>query len=135
MDTAHITYLGDLRCEATHVRSGLRVVTDAPPDNQGKGEAFSPSDLTRTSLACCMMTIMGITARERDLVLSGLEARVMKRMASNPRRIAEVEVHMTLDGQGLDANARALLERAAHTCPVALSLREDLVQTVTFTYR
>ncbi|MFZ1688771.1 MAG: OsmC family protein [Flavobacteriales bacterium] len=135
MDTALVTYLGNLRCEAVHLRSGQRVVTDAPPDNQGKGEAFSPSDLMSTSLACCMMTIMGIAARDRDLPLMNLDARVVKHMASNPRRVERIEVHMGMDGAGLDEKARMILERSAYTCPVALSLREDLVQEITFTYR
>ncbi|QQR87568.1 MAG: OsmC family protein [Flavobacteriales bacterium] len=135
MDTAKVKYLGDLRCEAVHVRSGQRIVTDAPPDNQGRGEAFSPSDLTSTSLACCMLTIMGIAARDRGWDLSGMEARVVKHMASDPRRIAKVEVHFSLDGSQLDAKARTILERAAHTCPVALSLREDLVQEIVFDWQ
>ncbi len=135
MDTAHVIYLGDLRNEAVHLRSGERIITDAPPDNQGKGEAFSPTDLMSTSLACCMMSIMGIAARERGLPLDGLEARVVKHMASDPRRVARIEVHLAMDGSGLDDKARTILERAARTCPVALSLREDLIQDVTFSYR
>lgn len=135
MDTAKVKYLGELRCEAEHVRSGQRIVTDAPPDNKGRGEAFSPSDLTSTSLACCMMTIMGIAARDRGWDLSGMQARVVKHMASDPRRIAKVEVHISLDGRHLDSKARTILERAAHTCPVALSLRADLVQEIVFDWQ
>ncbi len=135
MDTAHVVYIGDLRNEAVHLRSGQRIITDAPPDNRGKGEAFSPSDLLSTSLAACMMTIMGIAARERQLPLQGLEARVVKHMASDPRRVARIEVHLTMDGFGLDDKARTILERAGRTCPVALSLREDLIQDVSFSYR
>jgi putative redox protein len=135
MDTAHVTYLGGLRNEATHLRSGQVIVTDAPPDNKGRGEAFSPTDLLSTSLACCMMTLMGIAAQERDIELGGLEARVVKHMASGPRRVERLEVHLTLDGQGLDDRLRKVLEHAARTCPVAMSLREDLIQEVTFTYR
>lgn len=135
MDTAHVVYRGELRCEATHLRSGQRITTDAPPDNKGKGDAFSPSDLMSTSLASCMMTIMGIAARERDLPLHDLEARVVKHMASDPRRVQRIEVHLSLQGAGLDDKARAILERSARTCPVSLSLREDLVQELTFIYR
>lgn len=134
MDTAHVTYIGGLRCEAVHLRSGQRILTDAPPDNQGKGEAFSPTDLLCTSLACCMMSIMGIAARDRDLPLVNLQARVVKHMSSDPRRVERIEIHMSLDGADLDGKARTILERAARTCPVALSLREDLVQEITFTY-
>jgi len=135
MDTAHVTYHGGLRTEATHLRSGQVIITDAPPDNKGRGEAFSPTDLLSTSLACCMMTLMGIAAQERAIALKDLSARVVKHMASDPRRVARIEVHLSLDGRDLDERQRTILERAARTCPVALSLREDLVQDVTFTYR
>lgn len=135
MDTASVKYLGGLRTEATHLRSGQVIITDAPPDNNGRGEAFSPTDLLSTSLACCMMTLMGIAAQERGFELPGLEARVVKHMASDPRRVARIEVHLAMDGAALDERKRTVLERAARTCPVALSLREDLVQEVTFTYR
>ncbi len=134
MDTANLTYLGDLRTEATHVRSGRKVITDAPPDNQGKGEAFSPSDLLATSLASCMMTIMGIAARDKGIPLNGLNARVVKHMTPPPRQVARIEVHLELDGAGLGEREKAILENAAHTCPVARSLRGDLVQDVHFTY-
>lgn len=134
MDTAKVTYLGDLRTEATHVRSGKQVITDAPPDNQGKGEAFSPSDLLATSLASCMMTIMGIAARDKGIPLNGLNARVVKHMTPPPRMVARIEVHLELDGTGLGEREKAILENAAHTCPVARSLRADLEQEVHFKY-
>lgn len=135
MDTAKVTYLGDLRTEATHVRSGRQVITDAPLDNQGKGEAFSPSDLLATSLASCMMSIMGIAARDKGIPLVGLTARVVKHMTPAPRRVERIEVHLELDGTGLGDREKAILENAARTCPVARSLREDLEQDVHFTYR
>jgi len=135
MDTAKVIYLGGLRNQATHLRSGEVIVTDAPPDNKGRGEAFSPTDLLSTSLACCMMTLMGIAAQEKDIVLTGLSARVVKHMASGPRRVSRIEVHLELDGAGLGQRERTILEHAARTCPVALSLREDLEQDVHFTYR
>lgn len=135
MDTAHVTHLGELRTEALHVRSGQRFITDAPVDNQGRGEAFSPTDLLATALATCMITTMDIKARAQGIVLRGLSARVVKHMAANPRRVQRVEVHLELDGQGLSAEQRALMEHTAHTCPVALSLHPDLVQEVRFTYR
>ena len=134
MNTAIVRYLGDLRCAAEHVRSGERFITDAPLDNKGKGEAFSPTDLMSTSLACCMITLMGIAANERGLLLTSLEEKVVKHMAADPRRVARIEVHISLDGSKLSEKERIILERAARTCPVALSLREDLVQEVTFTY-
>ncbi len=135
MDTAIVRYLGDLRTEARHVRSGNTIITDAPPDNKGRGEAFSPSDLLCSALASCMLTIMGIAARERDIDLVDLSARVVKHMGNGPRKVDRVEVHIELDGSKLDQHQRMVLERAAHTCPVALSLRADLVQDVRFTYR
>lgn len=134
MDTAHLTYLGELRTEAVHVRSGQRLISDAPPDNQGRGEAFSPSDLLSTSLASCMMTIMGIVARDKNIPLEGLKARVVKHMTPAPRKVERIEVHLELSGVGLEERDRAILENAALTCPVARSLREDLVQDIHFTY-
>lgn len=134
MDTAHVKYLGGLRTEAVHLRSGEKIITDAPVDNLGQGAAFSPTDLMSTSLACCMMTLMGIAAEARSIQLNGLQARVVKHMASGPRRVERIELHFELDGKELDDKQRSILEHAARTCPVALSLREELVQEVTFTY-
>lgn len=134
MDTAHVTYLGELRTEAVHVRSGQTLVTDAPLDNQGRGEAFSPTDLLSTALASCMMTLMGITARDKGIPLQGLKARVVKHMTSAPRMVERVEVHVELEGTGLGDREKAILENAARTCPVARSLRGDLVQDISFTY-
>ena len=135
MNTALVTYLGGLRTEAIHVRSGQIVTTDAPLDNQGRGEAFSPSDLLATSLACCMMTIMGIAARDKGIPLKNLSASVVKHMSPAPRRVERVEVHLTMDGDGLGDRERAILENAARTCPVARSLREDLMQDLHFEYQ
>ena len=134
MDTAHITYLGDLRTEALHVRSGQHFHTDAPVDNKGRGEAFSPTDLLATSLAACMITTMDIVARDKGIALRGLKARVVKHMAANPRRVQRVEVHLEMEGSGLSVAERELMERTAHGCPVAVSLHPDLVQDVHFSY-
>jgi len=134
MDTASVTYLGELRTEATHLRSGEQLITDAPPDNQGRGEAFSPSDLLSTSLACCMMTIMGIAARDKGIPMNGLKARVVKHMTPAPRKVERIEVHLELNGEGLGDRERGILENAARNCPVARSLREDLVQDIHFSY-
>lgn len=134
MDTAHVTYLGELRTEAVHVRSGQTLVTDAPLDNQGRGEAFSPTDLLSTALASCMMTLMGITARDKGIPLQGLKAHVVKHMTAAPRMVERVEVHVELEGDGLGDREKAILENAARTCPVARSLRADLVQDIRFTY-
>lgn len=135
MDTATVHYLGDLRCEATHLRSGQVVTTDAPPDNKGRGEAFSPTDLMSTSLAVCMITVMGIAAREKGIPYTNVRARVVKHMHPAPRRVAGVEVHIELDGGDLSEKQRAILENTARTCPVALSLDPELKQVVIFTYR
>jgi uncharacterized OsmC-like protein len=135
MDTAHIEHLGDLRTEFTHVLSGQRFATDAPVDNEGKGSAFSPTDLLAASLAGCMITTMDIVARKNGIRLSGLRARVAKHMASGPRRVQRVEVHLEMDGSCLNEDQRALMEATAHGCPVAKSLHPDLVQEVRFTYR
>jgi putative redox protein len=127
-------YLGDLRTEATHLKSGNTIVTDAPPDNNGKGEAFSPTDLTCASLNSCMMTLMGMLAQRENIVLQGLRSEIVKVMASNPRRIAEIHItftHNTLDVTDLQ---REKLKRAALTCPVALSLDPAIKQNVTFNF-
>ncbi len=126
------TYLGDLRTEAVHLRSGTRIITDAPTDNQGKGEAFSPTDLCAASLASCMLTIMGISARNHGLNIDGASASINKIMASDPRRIARVEIRLEVPGSQLDERQRKILETAAHTCPVAFSLAEGVEQVVEF---
>jgi putative redox protein len=135
MNTAKVKYLGELRTQITHLRSGSQLITDAPVDNQGKGEAFSPSDLLASALASCMLTIMGIAARERGLLLDGLEAEVIKHMQKDPRQVARIEVRIRLSGATLGPKERSVLERIAHTCPVARSLRADLEQDVTFEYQ
>lgn len=134
MDTASVTYLGELRNAAVHVRSGDRIITDAPVDNQGQGAAFSPTDLLSVALCTCILTTMGIQARARGIAFERAGARVVKHMAADPRRVARVEVHIELDAR-LTSGERAFLEGIAHTCPVALSLHPDLVQATTFSYR
>lgn len=130
MDTALVSYLGDLRTEALHPRSGERILTDAPVDNKGKGAAFSPTDLLCTALATCMMTTMGISAQGHGIPIANMQARVVKHMASDPRRVQRVEVELTIQVEGLTDRWRTLLEHSAHTCPVALSLSSDLVQDI-----
>jgi len=115
-------YQGELRCKASHGPSGTELETDAPTDNQGKGERFSPTDLVATSLSTCMLTIMGIVAERHGWDLKGCEAQVEKTMTSEvPRRIAQLTVWVSLPAH-LDAQQRALLQRAAEQCPVKLSL-------------
>ncbi|MEZ4807092.1 MAG: OsmC family protein [Flavobacteriales bacterium] len=135
MDTAHITYLGALRTTCTHVRSGERIVTDAPIDNKGKGEAFSPTDLLATALGGCILTTMAIVAAEKGYAFDSATARVVKHMASSPRRVQRVEVHIELDGKAFDPKARSIMEHTALTCPVARSLAGDLEQDIRITYK
>ncbi|MFD2721907.1 OsmC family protein [Hymenobacter monticola] len=135
MNTATARYAGNLRTEATHVASGTTIQTDAPVDNHGRGEAFSPTDLVSTALGACIITTMGIVAERHAWDLTGSSFDVTKHMSTEaPRRIAQIDVTLRLPA-ALDANARTVLELAAHTCPVALSLHPDLVQNVVFEYR
>jgi uncharacterized OsmC-like protein len=127
-------YLGGLRTEVTHLKSGNKLITDAPPDNNGKGEAFSPTDLTCASLNSCMMTLMGILAEREGIELTGLRSEIVKVMASNPRKIAEVQITFTHDNLKATDVQKEKLRRAALTCPVALSLEPALKQTVTFNF-
>lgn len=130
--TSKIVYKGGLRTEATHLRSNTKIETDAPVDNQGKGESFSPTDLAATSLGACMMTIMGIAARDRDIDLENTEIELEKIMAAAPRRISEIRVNVHFPPRDLSGETRAYFERIARNCPVAKSLHPDIVQTIRF---
>jgi uncharacterized OsmC-like protein len=134
MPTVRIAYPGDLRTEATHLQSGTTILTDAPTDNQGRGEAFSPTDLTATSLGTCIITTMGIRCRPQGLDFAGTEVEVTKIMSAQPpRRIARVEVTLRMrTNVELTAEQRQFCEEIAHTCPVALSLHPDTEQAVRF---
>jgi putative redox protein len=136
MPTAKITYLGDLRCQSTHVQSGTAILTDAPTDNHGKGEAFSPTDLVATALGTCLLTTVAIFAQRDGIDISGSEVDVQKVMSSTPpRRIAEVIVDIHFKSNvPLDDSQKAKYEKIAHTCPVAISLHPDLVQTLNITW-
>lgn len=134
MPTSKITYLGELRTEAVHLQSGTQIITDAPLDNQGKGEAFSPTDLTATSLGSCAMTIMGITARRDEIDFAGSTIEVTKVMSTElPRRIVKIEVNFALQTpEELSEEIKQKYIRIAHTCPVALSLHPDIEQVFNF---
>ena len=132
--TSTVTYLGELRTEATHLHSGTKIITDAPLDNQGRAEAFSPTDLCATSLASCMMTIMGISARNHGLDITGAQASIRKIMAANPRRIARIEINIAMPDNGFDETQRKVLEAAARSCPVAFSLAEGIEQEIVFAW-
>ena len=131
MATIETIYLGDLRTEATHVQSGTKIITDAPVDNQGKGEAFSPTDLLSASLASCMLTIMGIKARASNINIDGTTCSITKIMAADPRRVAEIVINFKFPKE-YSEKEQQLLERAALTCPVYYSVHENLKKTVTF---
>jgi putative redox protein len=134
--TIEIGYLGELHCEAEHGPSQKRLITDAPTDNGGKGEAFSPTDLVATALGTCLTTVMGIVAQRHDLDLSGTRVQVVKEMTSVPlRRIGALTATIRIPrGAGLSASDRALLERTADLCPVRQSLHPDVKVTMTFEY-
>ena len=129
--TSKVNYLGELRTEATHLSSNETIRTDAPKDNQGKGEAFSPTDLVATALASCMITIMGIKARDLGVDITGTHADITKIMGTNPRRISAIQIQVRFP-KSFDSKTKMLLEKAGLTCPVAYSLHPDLKQEVTF---
>ena len=135
METVKTKYIGDLRTEATHLRSGVKITTDAPVDNQGKGEFFSPTDLLATSLGSCMLTIMGISAKTHGFNIDGTEVSITKVMGTEPRRVVEVIVELTFPHNNYSAKERKLLELSAKECPVANSLHPDLKQTIVFKFR
>jgi len=129
-----LTYRGALRCELTHGPSKATLITDAPVDNHGKGESFSPTDLVASGLGVCMATVMGITATREGVALEGLTAQIEKHMTSAPpRRIARIVVRFAMP-KAIPEAKRPILEKAAHTCPVALSLHPEVVQEVSFGY-
>ena len=130
MTTSKVTYQGDLRTTAIHLQSSNEIITDAPVDNHGKGEAFSPTDLLATSLASCMLTIIGIKARDMEIDITGTRAEVTKVMAANPRRVSEVHVAITFNKQ-LDDKTQKIFYNTALTCPVAKSIHPDIIQKVT----
>ncbi len=134
MITIKTKYLGDLRTESVHLRSNSQIITDAPVDNNGKGEAFSPTDLLAASLATCMITIMGIVANKNSLNIDNLECEVTKIMATNPRRVSEILINFKFADNDFDDNQRQILMDAAFTCPVALSLNPDLKKVVNFEF-
>lgn len=132
--TSQVIYLGDLRTESTHIQSGTKIISDAPTDNNGKGEAFSPTDLVANALASCMLTIMGIKAASMDVDMAGAKASVTKHMQSNPRMISKVEVLIEMPFE-TDEKTQTILERAGLTCPVYLSLHPDVEKAVTFSWK
>ncbi len=135
MITSTVKYLGDLRTESVHLQSGNSILTDAPKDNFGKGEAFSPTDLLATSLANCMFSIMGIVAKRDGITgIDGAIAEVTKVMYQEPRRVGEVHVKITFPNNAYSEKDKKIYENAAKTCPVAKSLHPDLIQNIQFVW-
>lgn len=134
MATSKVTYLGNLRTSSVHLQSGSEIISDAPIDNNGKGEAFSPTDTVANGLATCMFTVMGIKARDLDVDFSNSTADVTKIMAAEPRRISEIHItfHMNVIA---DDKAKIILERTAMTCPVFYSLHPDIKKEITFNWK
>lgn len=134
MATSRVTYLGDLRTSSIHVNSGSEIISDAPLDNNGKGEAFSPTDTVANALASCMFTVMGIKAREMDVDFSGSTAEVTKIMGTDPRRITEIHVTFTMNLEA-DEKIKTILERTGMTCPVHYSLHPDIKKEIVFNWK
>ena len=129
--TSKVIYKGALRTEATHIRSGNTIITDAPTDNKGKGEAFSPTDLVATALVSCILTIMGIKADGMNINIDGSSAEVKKIMGAGPRRIAQVIIVINIP---ISANEKTkkILEKAALICPVDKSLSDSMIRDIKF---
>ena len=133
MNTLKIKYQGDLRTTATHLDSGSEISTDAPKDNHGLGETFSPTDMVCSALASCILTIMAIAVEKNDVDIKNTTAIVKKTMGNNPRRIIKIEINLTFPKE-YDLKTRTILEKAANNCPVHHSLSEKVEKDISFTY-
>jgi uncharacterized OsmC-like protein len=134
METVKTTYLGNLRTQATHMKSGATIFTDAPDDNQGKGEAFSPTDLFAAAYASCALTIIGIASQTRDFCIKGAVVKTTKVMGENPRRIVELKVDFTFPANNYSDKEQKIIERSINNCPVSNSFPPELKITRTITY-
>ena len=130
MTTVKTTYLGDLRTENIHLQSGNKIYTDAPVDNQGKGEAFSPTDLMATSFGSCIMTIMGIVARDNNIDIVGTELNITKIMAADPRRVSEVVTEFVFPNKVYTEEEKKIIESVAGSSPVPLSVNSSMTQSI-----
>ncbi len=133
MSDIEIIYIGDLRTKAEHLKSGVVWDTDAPVDNMGKGESFSPTDMLATALGSCMLTIMGIKANQHNLDIKNTKVEVRKKMGENPRMISKIELKIIF-ANDIEIKYRKLLERAAHQCPVSKSIHPNIDESVEFIY-
>ncbi|MCX7780746.1 MAG: OsmC family protein [Negativicutes bacterium] len=134
MATVATKYLGGLRTESVHLQSGSKLITDAPVDNHGKGEAFSPTDLLATAYGTCVLTIMGIAAQTHGFSIDGAEVKTTKVMGTDPRRVVELIAEFTLPHNNYSAKEKKIIELTAKECPVNNSLHPDMKKTVTFKY-
>jgi len=134
MITAKTTYTGGLRTLTVHVRSGVELVTDAPVDNKGRGESFSPTDLVAVALATCMLTTIGIKIENQGINIEGANADITKIMASSPRRVSKVDVTLDFSKGSYSEEQKEFIKNTALTCPVALSLNENIIQDVKFIF-
>ncbi len=134
MATVQTKYLGQLRTESVHLQSGNTLITDAPTDNQGRGEAFSPTDLMATAYGCCVLTIMGIAAQTHGFNIDGALVSTTKVMGTNPRRITELITEITFPHNNYSAKEKKILELSAKECPVYNSLHPDIKKNVVFKY-
>ena len=134
MPTSTLSYLGNLRLELIHTQSGSKVITDAPVDNHGKGEAFSPTDLVATGFGACILTTIGIAGQTHGFSIDGATASVVKHMGTNPRRIVQVDVQIVLPHNQYSDKEKKIIELCAKECAVAGSLHPDLVKNVSFQY-
>ncbi len=134
MNTAEVIYLGEFRCEATHPQSGSKIITDAPTDNFGKGEAFSPTDLVAKALASCLITTISIQTRLMGYNLIDSKLTVKKHMASNPRRISKIEINVSIPKTNLTEEDKTKIIEIGLSCPVAKSLHPDLIQDINFEF-
>ncbi|MFH0894652.1 MAG: OsmC family protein [Bacteroidota bacterium] len=134
METTHTKYLGELRTHITHMASGTEILTDAPVDNHGRGEAFSPTDMLATSLTSCMLTIMAIAAETYKFSMEGVTAKTTKVMLDNPRRVGTVKIELFFPHNQYDQKQKTVIEYASKNCPVALSLHPEIKQEVIIHY-
>lgn len=134
MPTSQVTYLGQLRTQAKHIASETQITTDAPVDNHGKGERFSPTDLLATSLAACMITLMGIKSQENGFSLGQVQSDVNKKMGVNPRRVRKIQIDLIFPDSNYTDSEKEILKNAALNCPVAKSLNPEIKQEISFKF-
>lgn len=135
MATIKAKYLGNLRMECEHTQSGTKIITDAPTDNNGKGESFSPTDLCATALGSCIMTIAGIYCQENNIDITGTELEIEKIMNAEPRRIGTINIIFNMPDRKYSKKEKIIIERTAKACPVHMSLHPELIQNFTFNWK